>query len=114
MIQLWGCDSGNYKEIKTDSNMPPGMFLILAILAISVSKVVGFTPILYEFETNKNYTLKVNNTIEYILQYNITYVSNRIRCILSVAHKYMFFSSKSPLGYGFIVRMLTLPLHLWS
>lgn len=45
------------------------------ILTTNISENVAFTPILLSLETNTNNTLQINNTIEYILQFNITHVS---------------------------------------
>ncbi|XP_018574212.1 SID1 transmembrane family member 1 isoform X2 [Anoplophora glabripennis] len=55
-----------------DNTMSGVILLTLVILTIGFSKNVAFTPILLQLETNVNNTLQINNTIEYILQFNIT------------------------------------------
>lgn len=50
------------------------IFLTFLILTTSISENVAFTPILLSLETNTNNTLQINNTIEYILQFNITHM----------------------------------------
>ncbi|KAJ8921215.1 hypothetical protein NQ315_013687 [Exocentrus adspersus] len=47
---------------------------LYTFLNISVFENLAFTPILRQLSTNQNHTLKINNTIEYILEFNITYL----------------------------------------